>query len=81
MSEDDFQSDPRPEAGIFHNQTARNSGPEEGHDTSTSTFSFLGNEPQNFAWILLKNESRGRKVILFWYASEHFRFPDMWPYC
>ena len=32
-NEDDSQSDPHPEAGILHNQTTRNSGPEEGHDT------------------------------------------------
>ena len=32
-NEDDPQSDPHPEADIFHNQTAQNSGPEEGHDT------------------------------------------------
>ena len=31
---DDFQSDPHPEAGILHNQTTRNSGPEEGHDSA-----------------------------------------------
>ena len=29
---DDSQSDPHPEASIFHNQTTRNSGPEDGHD-------------------------------------------------
>ena len=33
MNGDDSQSDPRPEAGIFHNQATRNSGPEDGHDT------------------------------------------------
>ena len=31
-NEDDFQSDPHPEAGIFHNEMTQNSGPEEGHD-------------------------------------------------
>ena len=31
-NEDDSQNDPHPEAGIFHNQTTRNSGPEDGHD-------------------------------------------------
>ena len=30
--EDDSQSDPHPEAGIFQNQMTRNSGPEDGHD-------------------------------------------------
>ena len=34
-NEDDSQSDPHPEAGIFHNQTTRNSGPEDGHHTVT----------------------------------------------
>ena len=29
---DDSQSDPHPEAGIFHSQRTQNSGPEEGHD-------------------------------------------------
>ena len=32
-NEDDSQSDPHPEAGIFHNQKTQNSGPEDGHDT------------------------------------------------
>ena len=31
-NEDDSQSDPHPEAGIFHNQTTQNSGSEEGYD-------------------------------------------------
>ena len=31
-NEDDNQSDSHPEAGIFHNQTTRNSGPEDGYD-------------------------------------------------
>ena len=31
--EDDFQSNPHPEAGIFQSQATRNSGPEDGHDT------------------------------------------------
>ena len=33
MNEDDSQSDPHPEAGVFHNQMTRNSGPEDGDDT------------------------------------------------
>ena len=32
-NDDNSQSDPHPEAGIFHNETRRNSGPEDGHDT------------------------------------------------
>ena len=32
-NEDDSQSDPHPEAGIFHNQTTRNSSPEDGNGT------------------------------------------------
>ena len=31
-NEDDSQSDPHPEAGIFHSQTTQNFGPEVGHD-------------------------------------------------
>ena len=33
-NEDDSQNDPRPEAGLFHDQMTRNSGPEDGHDNS-----------------------------------------------
>ena len=33
-NEGDSQSDPHPEAGIFHNQTTQNSGPEDGHDNN-----------------------------------------------
>ena len=31
-NEDDSQSDPHPEAGLFNNQMTQNSGPEDGHD-------------------------------------------------
>ena len=31
-NEDDSQSDPHPEAGIFYNQMTQNFGPEDGHD-------------------------------------------------
>ena len=31
-NEDDSQSDPRPEAGLFHGQMTQNSGPGESHD-------------------------------------------------
>ena len=34
-NEDDSQSDPHPEVGIFHNQTMQNSGPRDGHDMVT----------------------------------------------
>ena len=34
--EHDSQIDPHPEAGLFHNQTTQNSGPEDGHDTMQS---------------------------------------------
>ena len=32
-NEDDSQSDPDLEAGVFQSQTTRNSGPEDGHDS------------------------------------------------
>ena len=32
-NEDDSQSDPHPEAGVFQSQTTRNSGPEDPHDS------------------------------------------------
>ena len=34
-NEDDCQNDPHPEAGLFHGQTTRYTGPEEGHDMVT----------------------------------------------
>ena len=34
-NEDDSQSDPHPEAGLFHNQTTQNSDPEDGLDMVT----------------------------------------------
>ena len=33
--DDDSQNDPHPEAGLFHGQTTRNAGPEDGHDMVT----------------------------------------------
>ena len=43
-NEDDSQSDPHPEAGLFGSQITQNSGPELGPDTYTKTiapFEFL----------------------------------------
>ena len=34
-NEDDSQSDPQPEVGIFHNRTTQSSGPEDRHDVVT----------------------------------------------
>ena len=34
-NEDDSQSNPHPEAGLFNNQMTQNSGPEDGHDMVT----------------------------------------------
>ena len=42
MNEDDSQSDPHPEAGIFRSQTTQNSGPEVGHDTTPVWKAFFG---------------------------------------
>ena len=39
-SEDDSQSDPHPETGIFGNQTTGNFGPEQGHDSCSHFFCF-----------------------------------------
>ena len=36
-NEDDSQSNPHPEAGIFNNQMTQNSGPEDGHKKSLNT--------------------------------------------
>ena len=40
-NEDDSQSDPHPEAGIFNNQTTQNSGPEDRYDRWHTCFCFL----------------------------------------
>ena len=37
-NEEDSQRDPHPEAGIFHNQTKQNFGPEDRHDTRNILF-------------------------------------------
>ena len=37
-NEDDSQSNPHPQAGIFNNQMTQNSGPEERHDTRITAF-------------------------------------------
>ena len=37
-NEDDSQSNPHPEAGLFNNQMTQNSGPEDGHDKCLITF-------------------------------------------
>ena len=37
-NEDDFQSNPHPEAGIFNGQMMQNAGPEDRHDTIFSAF-------------------------------------------
>ena len=34
--EDDSQSDPHPEAGLFNNQMTQHSGPEDGHDNASA---------------------------------------------
>ena len=46
-TEDDFQSDPHPEAGIFNNQTTQNAGPEDGHDSGLH-FTFCSNMQSPF---------------------------------
>ena len=38
-NEDDSQSDPHPEGGLFHSQTTQNSGPEAGHYNHACFFS------------------------------------------
>ena len=44
-NEDDSQSDLHPEAGIFHNQTTQNSGPEDGHDSGIKHHLVCFSEP------------------------------------
>ena len=39
-NEDDSQSNPHPEPEVFHNQSTRQSGPENSHDTSPKTLFF-----------------------------------------
>ena len=41
-NEDNSQNDPHPEAGLFHGQTTRNAGPEDGHDMVTGATEQIG---------------------------------------
>ena len=41
--EDDSQSNPHPEAGLFNNQMTQNSGPEDDHDSFNFTGSVMIN--------------------------------------
>ena len=41
-NEDDSQNDPRPEAGLFHGQITRNSGPEKDHDRPLPPMAVIG---------------------------------------
>ena len=47
-NEDDSQSEPHPEAGIFQSQTTRNSDPEDGHDNNNLLYDFLKMVYNNF---------------------------------
>ena len=40
-NEDDSQSDPHPERGLFRSQTTQNPGPEAGHYSKTNSSSYL----------------------------------------
>ena len=60
-NEDDSQSDPNPEAGIFHNQTTRNSGPEGGHDTDDLLFLETRVLQEN-NWVKLKKSLKERLI-------------------
>ena len=51
-NEDDSQSDPHSEAGIFHNQMTQNSGPEDGHDS-------------NIAWESLRKKRQHAVLNIF----------------
>ena len=54
-NEDDSQSNPHPEAGLFNNQMTQNSGPEDSHDACYSYHSFLRkfNRCVETPWFLL----------------------------
>ena len=47
-NEDDSQSNPHPEAGIFNNQMTQNLGPEDGHDRKYhDNFAYLEDVPRS----------------------------------
>ena len=46
-NEDDSQSDPHPEAGIFDNQTMQNSGQKDRRDMVTGATKQIGNRRDN----------------------------------
>ena len=50
--EDDSQSNPLPEVGLFNNQMTQNSGPEDGHDSMTYHFQRSVPKPSKFIEIV-----------------------------
>ena len=80
-NEDDSQSDPHPEAGVFQSQTTRNSGPEEGHDINhflNTTWSQSGTldkavtEQNNFYCTVKRFRTELFSELLDSIAGEHF---------
>ena len=72
-NEDDCQSDPHPEAGIFQRQNTHNSGPEDGHDMVTrvheeltycSPTTFSGNQKTNHSTSQLQFRSENTSAMI-----------------
>ena len=70
-NEDDSQSDPHPEAGIFRNQTTQNSDPEDGHDSYTFLLPIIwehctvNNEKQECTFHTFSSQKTDLSVIFF----------------
>ena len=61
-NEDDSQSDPHPEAGIFGNQTMRKSGQKDRRDSSKNAIQNIGFYSIFIALFHLKKEQKTEKV-------------------
>ena len=60
-NEDDSQNDLHPESGLFHGQTTRNDGPEDGHDSTKKT---LGCAARRFSFTTTNHLSEARHEVL-----------------
>ena len=61
-NEDNCQSDPHPEAGIFNNQTTQNSGPEDGDDMVTGVTEEIRNRHDS----ILRDIAKKAKQMVYW---------------
>ena len=67
-NEDDSQGEPHPEAGIVHNHTTRNSGPEERHNIVTGGPEEIRNRHDRcrcWRWVIIDKLKHGQESLTF----------------